>query len=141
MERILFSAFVVEAGYWLWRFTSRHGQVIWNGRIWSDTQTTCQLQAPLGRYRADFLLTKRLRAEAPAASVVVEVDGHEYHERTKQQAARDRERDRALQTAGHSVLRFTGSQVWEDPGRCAVEAGQFVTQRATYLLSVADGAR
>lgn len=48
-------------------------------------------------------------------SLVVECDGHDFHERTKQQAARDRSRDRRLQAAGFTVFRFTGSEIWNDP--------------------------
>ena len=53
--------------------------------------------------------------------VVVEVDGHEFHERTKQQAQRDKSRDRALTAAGYTVVRFTGSEVWRNPVSCAEE--------------------
>ncbi len=47
--------------------------------------------------------------------IVIEVDGHEFHERTKEQAQRDKSRDRALTGAGYRVLRFTGSEVFRDP--------------------------
>lgn len=47
----------------------------------------------------------------PLLKVVVEIDGHDWHERTKEQAARDKERDRNLQIEGYRTLRFTGSEV------------------------------
>lgn len=53
--------------------------------------------------------------------VAVEVDGHDWHERTKEQAERDKSRDRLLQAAGWQVFRFTGSEVWRAPDRCAQE--------------------
>ena len=52
---------------------------------------------------------------------VVECDGHEFHERTKDQAQRDRSRDRRLQEAGFRVFRFTGSELYRDPIGCARE--------------------
>jgi hypothetical protein len=52
------------------------------------------------------------------AFLAVECDGHDFHERTKQQAKRDRARDRALQERGYSVFRFTGSEIWNDPCKC-----------------------
>lgn len=58
--------------------------------------------------------------------VFVECDGHDFHERTKEQAARDRSRDRAIQTAGIPVLRFTGSEIHRDPTICACEVFQFL---------------
>lgn len=47
--------------------------------------------------------------------IVVECDGHEFHEKTKEQAERDKSRDRALTTSGWRVLRFTGREIWRDP--------------------------
>lgn len=52
---------------------------------------------------------------------VVECDGHEFHERTKEQAKRDRSRDRRLQEAGFRVFRFTGSEIYRDPIGCVRE--------------------
>mgnify|MGYP003580046510 CR=1 FL=1 len=53
--------------------------------------------------------------------MIVECDGHEFHERTKQQARRDKQRDRFFQSIGYKVLRFTGSEIWADPDECASE--------------------
>lgn len=51
--------------------------------------------------------------------LVVECDGHDFHERTKEQAAKDRSRDRSAQLSGLAVFRFTGSELWRDPWACA----------------------
>jgi len=59
----------------------------------------------------------------------IECDGHDYHERTKAQAARDKQRDRKMQAAGHPVLRFTGSEIFKDPFDCARHVMQFVNDR------------
>lgn len=55
------------------------------------------------------------------ARIAVELDGHNWHERSKEQAKADKSRDRALAAAGWHVLRFTGSEIYEDPARCVVE--------------------
>lgn len=60
------------------------------------------------------------------AQVVVECDGHDYHERTKEQARRDRMRDRLLQTHGYPIFRFTGSEIYNDPEDCAMQIIQFL---------------
>jgi very-short-patch-repair endonuclease len=52
---------------------------------------------------------------------VVEVDGHDYHERTREQAEHDRSRDRLMTAQGTAVLRFTGSEVWRNSRACAEE--------------------
>ena len=65
--------------------------------------------------RVDFLV----KDHDYGVKCVVEADGHDFHERTKEQAQRDRKRDRDLQSAGYLVLRFTGSEIYRDPWRCA----------------------
>jgi very-short-patch-repair endonuclease len=75
-------------------------------------------QFEAGPYRLDFAIL-------PASSLIgiaIELDGHDFHERTKQQAQRDKARDRYLASQGWRVLRFTGSEVWRDPHKCASEA-------------------
>lgn len=51
--------------------------------------------------------------------LLIECDGHDYHERTKEQAARDRSKDREATLAGLDTMRFTGSEIWRDPWGCA----------------------
>lgn len=68
-----------------------------------------------GTYRLDFAF------EIAGKKVAIECDGHEFHERTKEQAARDKSRDRALTAEGWRVMRFTGSEIWKAPERCAAE--------------------
>ena len=64
-----------------------------------------------GKFRLDFAIIDA----ATDTFVAVECDGHEFHERTKEQAQHDKARDRALTADGWRVLRFTGSEVWADP--------------------------
>lgn len=52
----------------------------------------------------------------------IECDGHNFHEKTKEQAAKDKSRDRAFAKAGYHIIRFTGSEIYNDPLRCAREA-------------------
>lgn len=81
---------------------------------------TLQPQAKIGDMRVDFLCTVVDRAGA-LHKLVVECDGHDFHERTKDQAARDRSRDRTLQEMGHTVFRFTGSEIFNAPLKCACQ--------------------
>lgn len=66
-------------------------------------------------YRVDFLV------EAGGKWLVVECDGHDYHNTTKQQVAYDRARDREVQRLGLNVFRFTGSDIFHSAERCAAE--------------------
>jgi very-short-patch-repair endonuclease len=50
----------------------------------------------------------------------VELDGHEWH-KTKEQRARDAERDRWFAARNVRTIRWTGSQVYADPPACVSE--------------------
>jgi hypothetical protein len=58
----------------------------------------------------DFYIEKR------QTRLCVYTDGHTYHERTEDQASRDRNIDRKLQELGYQVLRYTGKDVNERMG-------------------------
>lgn len=82
-------------------------------------------------FRADFFFMRLVEdAEAQrlnvARSVVVEVDGHDFHERTKEQARKDRKRDRLMLRNGLYVLRYTGSEVFRDADAVVTEIRHFV---------------
>ena len=86
-------------------------------------------QAKIENYRADFLLTFKssLPGFEKGRQLVVECDGHNFHDKTKQQASRDKERDREMKKLGYDVFRFTGSDIWNDAFSCAKEAVDMVT--------------
>jgi hypothetical protein len=79
-------------------------------------QVYCLPQVSIGEFRVDFLLLYLGRY------VVVECDGHDYHERTPAQAERDKRRDRYMTAMGLPVLRFTGSEINRSALKCAMEA-------------------
>lgn len=68
------------------------------------------------RYRLDIAY---MQESAPpwrtTVSVAVECDGHDFHEKTREQAEADKRRDRDLQSIGWIVARFTGSEIFRDP--------------------------
>jgi very-short-patch-repair endonuclease len=79
-----------------------------------------ETQKQIGPYRVDFLFTATsCKGAQNTSTLVVECDGHDFHERTKEQARNDRSRDRALQEMGHTVFRFTGSEIYRAPLACA----------------------
>lgn len=80
-------------------------------------------QISVGPYRADIVIQDASLPfnHTPPRIMVVECDGHDFHERTKEQARRDKQRDRYFQGIGHKVLRFTGSEIWAGPDACAAE--------------------
>ena len=123
------------------------------GRVFGDLEDmpdvlTIEPQAQLGEYRVDFLLTyqtslpdfatkKKLKdgTEIPGVRdvvthLIVECDGHDYHDRSKEQASRDRERDRELKKLGYEVFRYTGADIWRDPVAHARECLEVLVQGA-----------
>lgn len=83
-------------------------------------------QAQIGAFRVDFLI----ETADTGLRVVIECDGHEYHERTKVQARKDRSRDRELQGMGYIILRYTGSEIFADPLGCALDIWKKIESRA-----------
>lgn len=74
-----------------------------------------------GKYRPDFQLVFYHEQIESFIKMNIEVDGHIYHEKTKEQALRDKRRDRYYLSKGITTMRFTGSEVWKDPFKCAEE--------------------
>jgi very-short-patch-repair endonuclease len=93
----------------------------------------CQQQ--IGPYRCDFVIASTM-PNRPLA-LVVEADGHDFHERTKEQARRDRARDRFFAAHDILVLRFTGSEIHESAAGCAEEAMRIAVSRQQPLLDAA----
>lgn len=83
------------------------------------------LQRPVGRYRMDFHITRFVKDEGRVSAtqeVFVETDGQKFHDRTPEQARRDRQRDRkVLARTSWPTLRFSGSEVLADPAACGRE--------------------
>lgn len=69
-------------------------------------------QHQVGKYRLDFAI--------PDKRIAIELDGHEYH-KTKYQRTHDAKRDRWLYGQGWQVLRFTGTEIHQNPDRCIDE--------------------
>lgn len=78
-------------------------------------------QFVIGDYRVDFLYGRTDHPDL-LKCIAIECDGHEFHDRTKEQAARDKARDRYLSARVGRVLRFTGSELYRDPMACGIEA-------------------
>jgi very-short-patch-repair endonuclease len=85
-------------------------------------------QVQIAKYFADFLVMfwddRNL-----IIPIAIECDGHDFHERTPQQAAYDRRRDRFFASNSIFVMRFTGREIKRDPVECARE----VLWASTYI--------
>ena len=75
------------------------------------------------KYRVDFLIPVEyinpFSDNRVGKFYVVECDGHEFHEKTKQQVINDNKRTRKLQEYGFQVIRYSGSEIYNSSHRCA----------------------
>ncbi len=90
---------------------------------------TLRAQPWVGPYRLDFSLqpqdaatAARLEAASLELRAGVELDGHPFHERTRDQVTRRNRRDRQLLDMGWRVLHFSGSELHPNPMFAVVEA-------------------
>jgi very-short-patch-repair endonuclease len=147
IERLFFAALALFVQY---NSDAEHGEVLkasdpeHAGRMreWQQSKSALiiERQVQIDNYRVDFVISAWTEGrvwggkEGPQdgaprwRKLIVECDGHEFHERTKEQAARDRSRDRALTAFGYEVFRFTGSELWRDPLGCARQVSEWASK-------------
>lgn len=70
-------------------------------------------------YRVDFVLSHLHKNSAK--QIFIELNGHEYHNATKEKVEHDRRRERALQNRCDRMMTFTGTEVYKDADGCANE--------------------
>jgi len=58
--------------------------------------------------------------------IAVECDGHDFHEKTKEQAKRDKRRDRWLVVNDFYVFRYSGSEIYEKGNKFSWEIEGFL---------------
>jgi very-short-patch-repair endonuclease len=73
--------------------------------------------------RIDYALFVKIFANEEI-KIAVECDGHDFHEKTPHQAARDSAKNGDLQIAGWRLLRFTGRQIRQNPKYCATRVAE-----------------
>jgi hypothetical protein len=78
------------------------------------------VQYEIGPYRVDFAI--------PDQMIVIELDGHDYH-KTKEQRTNDAKRERELKLLGWDVIRFTGSEIYQDVTKCVAQVLEIIDRR------------
>lgn len=82
-------------------------------------QATYRLDFAIGYHDRYFMRWHDRRHGA--ARIAVELDGHEFHERTREQVEDRNRRDRTLASNGWEVLHFAGRELLRDPERVVLE--------------------
>jgi very-short-patch-repair endonuclease len=71
----------------------------------------------------------RANASDDELQLAIELDGHPFHEKSQGQVASDKRRERAIVSAGVTVLRFSGSEVVFKTRRCIEEVASYIKAR------------
>lgn len=122
IEAQFFDALLDAAQSWYWVEPGDGSHPAPLLRIGGDRDVFVFRDVALLAYRVDFVLVQ-CRPGGQRVVLAIECDGHDFHDRTKQQAAYDRARDRELLLRKQIVtVRFTGSEIFHSSERCAHEA-------------------
>jgi very-short-patch-repair endonuclease len=93
--------------------------------------TIISCQHKIDKYRVDFFISHKsasmARENKPAIMIVVECDGHDFHDKNEIQRRYEKKRDRHMQKLGFRVFRYTGSEIVKDPFVPAAECLSFAT--------------
>jgi len=87
-------------------------------------------QYEIGKYRVDYFLSQSgydaiLKKDSGEKKLVVELDGHAFHDKDEKQRRYEKARDRYLQKQGLTVFRYTGSEIFKNPFNAAIECMLF----------------
>lgn len=77
-------------------------------------------------YRVDFCLVVFDYLTKDGYAFIVECDGHDFHEKTKEQVKIRNDRDRNLTANGNKIIHFSGSEIFKNAPKCADDIYEFI---------------
>lgn len=125
----------IEALFELWfEAIQRASRLDFARDLWLRAQENVVLA--VAAYRLDFAITTinyRFDREVRESGrelprIAVELDGHAFHERTREQVAYRNKRDRDLQIAGWKVFHFSGSEIYNQPADCVLQVIEYAAR-------------
>lgn len=75
-----------------------------------------EIKANNKKYRVDFVIW----GGKENYKYIIECDGYQYHSSSKQMGI-DNQRQRDLENEGYTIIRFSGSEIYNDPIKCVYE--------------------
>lgn len=99
------------------------------GYPFMDIEPQVEVECEDKTYRVDFMIHSYPPDRLGEIVVAVECDGHNFHEKTKEQVRKNNERDFALKMRGIEVLHFSGSEIYESPIGCAIKVAKYIESR------------
>lgn len=116
--------FVLNIYYFEMRRKGKHFPIVHN---------QYEIEAENKTYFADFYIDSDITEDSYVGKnrlkLVVECDGHEFHEKTVEQVNRDNERDYYLNMAGCDVLHFSGSEIYNAPIPCGQKIYRYIQSK------------
>lgn len=101
------------------------------GNGWTFSGIQICPQHKIGKYKADYLLCKQnndvIANTKGSIDIIVELDGHAFHDKDERQRRYEKKRDRDMQKLGYKVFRYTGSEIVKDPFAAAIECVSYLT--------------
>lgn len=83
------------------------------------------------KYRVDFAIPVLYKNQG-LKEFIIECDGYDFHQKTKEQVEKDNIRQRNLQKNGYIVIRFSGTEIWHKPFKCAQEILNIILSYCEY---------
>ena len=101
---------------------------LWNSKEYIFLFSQAEIITNNKKYIADFLFEtdEFVNKFNTNKKIVIECDGYEFHQKTKEQVQYDNEREFDLKMAGYEVLRFSGTQIFNNPIKCAEDTYNFI---------------
>ena len=98
--------------------------------ISNNQEITCEIGK---KYRLDFYFIVNYKNQE-VKYFGIECDGYEFHQKTKEQVEYNNQRQRDLQSEGIEIIRFSGSEIWKRPQKCAEEVKKIILSNCKYIL-------
>ena len=89
-------------------------------------------QYTIGKYNVDFLVCK---SNWRSKGLIIELDGHNFHDRDEKQRRHEKERDRFLQSEKYKVFHYTGKEITDNPYQAVMDAVNYLYGEKSKNLS------
>ena len=61
--------------------------------------------------------------------LIIECDGYEFHQKTKEQVEKDNNREYDIKMQGFEILRFSGKEIYNDAMGCALKTLKYIAKK------------
>lgn len=114
IEKILYVALISTLNsYDLFLYIENQTLIESNGRKYYADFTISHDEMLNWDLREDFML-------------VIECDGYEFHQKTKEQVDNDNQREYDIKMAGWEIIRFSGREIYNNPIECAKKVMRYI---------------